>query len=79
LFTFLKPKVDTMTHLQTHTQFSVDHDAQTAEIIAAIIDGEYSWACALYLQSIGCEPTAYMPHRTYTRILRKHYLQKSAS
>jgi hypothetical protein len=62
-----------MANLQTPSRQHIDYDNKTSEIIAAIIDGHYSWACALYLQSIGHEPTAYMPHRTYTRLVRKHY------
>lgn len=62
-----------MTHFQLHSQTPLDTDNYNSEIIAAIIEGQYSWACALYLKSIGYEPTAYMPHRTYNRILRKHY------
>lgn len=68
-----------MTQVQTHAKTSSEHDTQKAEIIAAIIDGHYSWACALYLQSIGYDPTAYMPHRTYTRILRKHNARDGVS
>lgn len=54
-------------------------DERADEIIAAIIEGEYSWACALYLQSKGYDPVEYMPHRTYSRLLRKHYPHMDAS
>ncbi|MEO1402741.1 MAG: HetP family heterocyst commitment protein [Cyanobacteria bacterium J06635_1] len=42
------------------------------EVIAAIVDGKYSLACALFLSSTGYNPGLYMPYRTYQRLRRSY-------
>ncbi len=42
-----------------------------AQVVEAIIDGQYSWACVLMLRSTGYNPLHYMPYRTYTRLLKQ--------
>jgi len=42
------------------------------QILAAILDGKYSWACVLLLRSSGYNPGGYIPYRTYYRLLREN-------
>ena len=35
------------------------------QVISAIIDGKYSWACVLLLRIEGYNPLQYIPYRTY--------------
>ncbi|NET32304.1 MAG: HetP family heterocyst commitment protein [Cyanothece sp. SIO1E1] len=42
------------------------------QLIEAIIDGKYSWACVLFLRFVGYNPLDYMPYRTYNRLLKEH-------
>lgn len=46
---------------------------QFEEIIKAILDRQYSWACVLMLQFHGYEPLNYIPYRTYIRLFKKNY------
>lgn len=43
---------------------------QMNQVIEAIIDGKYSWACVLMLHCIGYNPIDYIPYRTYARIIK---------
>lgn len=43
---------------------------QMNQVIEAIIDGKYSWACVLILHSTGHNPIDYIPYRTYARIIK---------
>lgn len=45
---------------------------QMTQVIEAIIDGKYSWACVLMLHSIGYNPIDYIPYRTYARIIKEN-------
>jgi hypothetical protein len=45
---------------------------QLEQIIRAIADGKYSWACVLMLQFFGKNPLHYIPQRTYSRLLKEH-------
>jgi hypothetical protein len=45
---------------------------QFDEIIKAIADGKYSWACILTLRSAGYNPLDYVPYRTYNRQLKEN-------
>jgi len=45
---------------------------QFTQIIDAIIDGKYSWACFLLLRSAGHNPVHYLPYRTYNRLIKKN-------
>jgi hypothetical protein len=47
---------------------------QMTQVIEAIVDGKYSWACVLMLHSIGYNPIDYIPYRTYARILKDNRL-----
>jgi hypothetical protein len=53
---------------------NLPHRTLTAEqldqILDAIVDGKYSWACILLLRSVGYNPLNYMPYRTYARIVK---------
>jgi hypothetical protein len=42
------------------------------QIIGAILDTKYSWACVLILRYSGCNPLQYIPDRTYRRLCREH-------
>ena len=41
-------------------------------IIAAILDGKYSWACVLMLRFYGYDPVDYVPCGTYNRLLKEN-------
>ena len=47
---------------------------QMDQVIEAIIDGKYSWACVVMLHSIGYNPIDYIPYRTYARIIKENRL-----
>jgi hypothetical protein len=47
---------------------------QITQIIEAIVDGKYSWACALMLHFIGYNPLDYIPYRTYARLMKDNGL-----
>lgn len=40
------------------------------EVIAAISEGKYSWACVLILRIAGYNPLHYIPYRTYNRLIK---------
>lgn len=42
------------------------------QIIEAILDGKYSWACVLLLRCAGYNPLQYIPYRTYNRLLKEN-------
>ena len=45
---------------------------QFNQIIEAILDGKYSWACVLILRVAGYNPLHYIPYRTYKRLVKDH-------
>ena len=45
---------------------------QFNQIIEAITDGRYSWACVLILRCIGYNPIHYIPQRTYSRLIKEN-------
>jgi hypothetical protein len=45
---------------------------QFCQIIDAILNGKYSWACLLLLQFTGYNPLHYIPYRTYNRLMKDH-------
>jgi len=61
-----RPRAE-MTRSMTEDQFS--------QIIDAILNGKYSWACVLILQFAGYNPLQYIPYRTYNRLVKEN-LQK---
>jgi hypothetical protein len=49
------------------------------QIIDAIVDGKYSWACVLLLRSHALNPLYYIPYRTYNRLLKENTQAKKQS
>ena len=47
-------------------------EEQFEQIIVAIREGKYSWACVLILRFSGYNPLHYIPLRTYRRIAREN-------
>lgn len=45
---------------------------QFNQIVAAILEGKYSWACVLILRFAGYNPLNYIPYRTYNRIIKEN-------
>ena len=45
---------------------------QFNEIVGAILEGKYSWACVLILRFSGYNPLHYIPYRTYNRLVKDH-------
>ncbi|MCU0569793.1 MAG: HetP family heterocyst commitment protein [Oculatellaceae cyanobacterium Prado106] len=45
---------------------------QFTQVVEAILDGRYSWACVLILRFAGYNPLHYIPHRTYRRLMREN-------
>lgn len=43
---------------------------QFDQLIEAIVDGKYSWACVLILRFAGYNPLHYIPYRTYNRLMK---------
>lgn len=43
---------------------------QFEQIVTAIVDGKYSWACVLILRFAGYNPAHYIPYRTYKRLIK---------
>ncbi|NKB18262.1 MAG: HetP family heterocyst commitment protein [Pseudanabaena sp. CRU_2_10] len=53
---------------------------QFNQVIEAILDGKYSWACVLILRFAGYNPLHYIPYRTYNRLSKDNgSARKSAS
>ncbi|HLP91046.1 MAG TPA: HetP family heterocyst commitment protein [Nostocaceae cyanobacterium] len=52
---------------------------QLNQIIEAIADGRYSWACVLILRFIGYNPLHYIPQRTYSRLIKDNNQAIAAS
>lgn len=48
----------------------VTKSQQFSEILKAIINGKYSWACVLLLYWANCRPLNYIPYRTYKRLIK---------
>ncbi len=45
---------------------------QFTQVVAAILEGKYSWACLLILRFAGYNPLHYIPYRTYNRLMKDH-------
>jgi hypothetical protein len=43
---------------------------QFTQVVDAILDGKYSWACVLILRFAGYNPLHYIPYRTYNRLMK---------
>jgi hypothetical protein len=47
---------------------------QFKQVVEAITEGRYSWACVLILRFAGYNPIHFIPHRTYSRLLKESRL-----
>jgi hypothetical protein len=45
-------------------------EEQFEQIVDAILNGKYSWACLLILRFAGYNPLHYIPYRTYNRLVK---------
>lgn len=45
---------------------------QFEQVVTAILDGKYSWACVLILRFAGYNPLHYIPYRTYNRLVKEN-------
>jgi hypothetical protein len=45
---------------------------QFTQVVDAILDGKYSWACVLILRFAGYNPLHYIPYRTYNRLMKEN-------
>ncbi|MFQ4136132.1 HetP family heterocyst commitment protein [Nodosilinea sp. PGN35] len=48
---------------------------QFDQVVKAIVEGKYSWACVLILRCAGYNPAHYLPYRTYKRLIKENRLQ----
>lgn len=58
---------------------TADHQAaktmsveQFEQLVKAILEGRYSWACVLILRFAGYNPAHYIPYRTYKRLIKEN-------
>ncbi len=49
---------------------------QFNQVVEAILEGKYSWACLLILQFAGYNPLHYIPYRTYNRLMKENNPRK---
>lgn len=47
-------------------------EEQFCQVVDAILNGKYSWACLLILKFAGYNPLHYIPYRTYNRLMKEH-------
>lgn len=52
---------------------------QFKQVVEAITDGRYSWACVLILQFAGYNPVYFIPYRTYCRLVKENRRLSSAA
>lgn len=45
---------------------------QLNQVVEAIVDGRYSWACVLILRFVGYNPLHFIPQRTYSRLIKEN-------
>ncbi|BAY22398.1 heterocyst formation protein HetP-like protein [Calothrix sp. NIES-2100] len=45
---------------------------QLNQVIEAITEGRYSWACVLILRFVGYNPLHFIPQRTYSRLIKEN-------
>lgn len=45
---------------------------QFNQVVEAIMEGKYSWACVLLLRFAGYNPLHYIPYRTYNRLVKEN-------
>lgn len=66
----------TSSHNSHHKAISPE---QLNEIVEAIADGRYSWACVLILRFVSYNPLHFIPQRTYSRLIKENSQVQSAS
>lgn len=62
-----------MNHQISATNSKLDkamNPEQFDQLVEAIVDGKYSWACVLILRFAGYNPLHYIPYRTYNRLMK---------
>jgi hypothetical protein len=47
-------------------------EEQFCQVVDAILNGKYSWACLLILKFAGYNPLHYIPYRTYNRLMKEN-------
>ncbi|WP_073074223.1 HetP family heterocyst commitment protein [Phormidesmis priestleyi] len=47
---------------------------QFKQVVEAITEGRYSWACVLILRFADYNPIHFIPHRTYSRLMKENRL-----
>ncbi|MGQ9872620.1 HetP family heterocyst commitment protein [Leptodesmis sp.] len=52
---------------------------QFNQVVEAITEGRYSWACVLILRFAGYNPVYFIPYRTYSRLVNENQYLKKAS
>jgi hypothetical protein len=45
---------------------------QFTQLVDAILEGKYSWACVLILRAASYNPLHYIPYRTYNRLMKEN-------
>lgn len=55
----------------SQTRNKVMTPEQFKQVVEAITAGRYSWACVLILRFAGYNPIHFIPHRTYSRLLKE--------
>jgi hypothetical protein len=54
----------------SHSENKVMSSDQFEQVVKAILEGKYSWACVLILRFAGYNPAHYIPYRTYKRLIK---------
>lgn len=54
-------------------------EEQFCQVVDAILNGKYSWACLLILKFAGYNPLHYIPYRTYNRLMKENGPNKRKS
>jgi hypothetical protein len=52
---------------------------QFNQVVEAITEGRYSWACVLILRFAGYNPVYFIPYRTYSRLVKENQFLKNTS
>lgn len=65
-------------HLSSNQNRAMTED-QFTQVVEAILDGKYSWACVLILRFAGYNPLHYIPYRTYNRLIKDNHCRSSVS
>jgi len=52
---------------------------QFTQVVDAILNGKYSWACVLILRFAGYNPLHYLPYRTFNRLMKENDISDRAN